>query len=70
MRAKDYQYVFFKRSTTKRGELLIDVVGFSRKEKRLDLILAFFMKQLLYDVRYSTEGIIKQVEESVQRVFM
>lgn len=58
MKDKDYQYLFFKRLTDKE-ELLIDIVGFSRKEKRMDLILAFLMKYLVYEVRYSKEGIIK-----------
>ena len=56
--------MFFKRLTDKE-ELLIDVVGFSKREKRLDLILAFLMKRLLYEVKYSKDGITKQVEDSV-----
>jgi hypothetical protein len=45
-------------------------VGFSKKEKKLDLILAFLMKNLVYEVRYSKEGIKKQVEDAVERIFL
>jgi hypothetical protein len=53
---KDYRFIFFKRYTEKE-ELLLDVVGFSKREKKLDLISAFVMKNLVYEVRYSKEGI-------------
>jgi hypothetical protein len=66
---KDYRFIFFKRYTEKE-ELLLDVVGFSKREKKLDLILAFLMKNLVYEVRYSKEGIKKQVEDAVDRIFM
>jgi hypothetical protein len=68
---KDYRFIFFKRYTERKNFLwmLLD----SAKERRswsLFFILAFVIKKLIYEIRYSKEGIKKQVEDAVDRILM
>ncbi|CAD8123801.1 unnamed protein product [Paramecium sonneborni] len=67
-KTKAYEYIFFKRKDSS-DNLLLDIIGLSKRESDLDRKMSFILQQLLFESRYSEIGIKKQVEDAIENIF-
>ncbi|CAD8197837.1 unnamed protein product [Paramecium octaurelia] len=65
---KSYEYIFFKKKDPQ-DNLLLDIIGLSKRESELDRKISFILQRLLYESRYSEIGIRKQVEDALETIF-
>ncbi|CAD8208331.1 unnamed protein product [Paramecium pentaurelia] len=65
---KSYEYIFFKKKDSQ-DNLLLDIIGLSKRESDLDRKISFLLQQLLYESRYSEIGIKKQVEDALDNIY-